>query len=63
VPPYPCVKLISVGPVFEEVDEIGNKPNETEDDTCEKGGGQPAKVDMRLKKIPRHPEHTNDREQ
>jgi hypothetical protein len=60
VPPYPGVNLISVGPVFEEVDEIGDKPNETEDDTCEKGGGHPAKIDTRFKEIAWHPEQTDD---
>jgi hypothetical protein len=55
--------LISVWPVTEKIDEIGNKPDEYHDEPCKIWGAQAAEEDARLKKINRHPEHTDEREQ
>jgi hypothetical protein len=56
----PFFKLIFVRPVPEEIDEIGNKPDEYQDEPCKIRGAEPAKEDARLKEIPRHPEHADE---
>jgi len=52
--------LVSKWPVFKEVDEIGNKPDEYQDEPCKIREAQPAEEDPRFKEIPWHPEYADE---